>query len=179
MNQSIWREVQANGLAALYRDKSKPLNKWIRMLMSMAYLRPDRVRHVCKSVILARPYNLRPDEPVPQGELDVFAATLKVGAYFFHNYAKPDALFPPHLWTLFNIHDHHRTNNPQEGWHNGIKASFRAGCKPNFWVFLSFLKDEELAVNTKCVQIAGGNLSGDRASFNVACRQGSGTFIYF
>lgn len=172
MNQALYRHLVECGLMALYREVGGPLNKWVKQLMVLPFVRPDRVRKLAKTLIMARPFSIRPEEPVPEGELDVYSAVHAFASYYWHTWAKTDALHPVAVWTQFHNHSNKFTSNDVEGWHNGIKAHFKASTKPNLWTFIMFLQDEELAVNTKCVQISTGRATGLTARRRTRNRNG-------
>lgn len=103
--QSLWRKLQANGLAQSYRDDCR-FRKLVRQFMAIGFLPTLLVRSNFNMLRGSRRVRRKIHTYPPfENWLNYMAAT----------YIDQDALFPPNTWNVYKRNSYSRTNNHVEG----------------------------------------------------------------
>ncbi|CAF4340540.1 unnamed protein product [Rotaria socialis] len=121
--QTIYRKIQNLGLATHYRDDDN-IRDTCRHLMSLPLLPCREVEDGFEHLVSKAP-------PLLSNLLDYFRN------FWFRQ-------MPVELWNVHNIDI--RTNNHAEGWHNRFNKRINK-THPNFWHFISKLKQEEITMS--------------------------------
>jgi hypothetical protein len=132
--QAIWRKVLRLGLAGLY-SANPAIYIQIRKLMALAFAPLLLVRNTFNIFQAAADPQLAP-----------------LFAYFDDQWMTRT---PLGLWNVYRVS--RRTNNHLEGWHNRFANIVRKN-KPNIWILICALKNEQAATEVQRAQIAAGQI---------------------
>jgi hypothetical protein len=114
LGQSLWRRIQNEGLATLYRDDEN-IKLYSKMLIALSFVPPEDVASAFDELNESRPDNL--DNVYNYWE-DNYVGRLRRNR-------RANPLFPITMWNMRGrVADGlPRTNNSVEGWHNAFQSS--------------------------------------------------------
>jgi hypothetical protein len=138
--QAIWRQLQALGLSADYRNDNI-VRTSVRQLMALGFSPLLRVRTVFTQLEVQAPPILR-----------------ALFVYFRDQWLDR---VPPRMWNVFNADHNLRSNNHLEGWHSGFNRTISAH-HPNIWRLLTALIKEQANTDVLVQQIAAGQVSNTK-----------------
>lgn len=117
LGQIIYRQVQAAGLQAAYRnEEDRTIKQKTHMLMCLAFVPVDDVPSAYKTLRGVCPAELHP-------VFDFFRKNYVVGTPARGQRRAVPPRYPPPLWNQYAtaLQKSHRTNNVSEGWHNRFR----------------------------------------------------------
>ena len=124
--QALWRNLQEWGLVVMYRDSTSHLKRFVKKIMALAFLPPDRIEGMFHFLISSKwPQGVPQQHPLLLGWLQYVQDT------WIYNDS-----FPRHLWSVYFRPDN-RTNNFLESKHNGFRDVFLVHSP--LWTFLARL----------------------------------------
>ena len=152
LGQALWKRVQDEGLRLDYTE-NPDVRLACKMLLSLAFVRPDRVVEVF----------LELEQSIEDEVMDLVEPVFQ---YFERNYigrrvGRRQVRRMPEMeievWNVRNrtVEGIPRTQNQVEGWHRGIQSMFD-GYRPTIWSFLAGLQREQVLQHGELVQLRAG-----------------------
>lgn len=129
--QALWRHIQEWGLTVVYRDDSSGVRWFVKKMMALAFLPPERIENVFNFMIDNKwPVGVDPADPRLRG----WIAYLQANWIYNNN-------FPRALWSVYHRRDN-RTNNFLESKHNTFRDIFQQHS--TLWGFLARLNNHHI-----------------------------------
>ena len=163
LGQSLYRRVQAEGLAAQYRDNEE-LNLAVKKLIALSFLRPDEVVEGFAMI----------EEQAPQEATPIYryfqdtyirgrAIVIRGKGRRPRNPPRHPPLFPPELWSMHSLQESgmSRTNNVQEAWHRRFNEIV-GRCHVGVHLTIKEFTKEQHRTEQELARIEHGKKAGGR-----------------
>ena len=120
LNQSIWRQVEQNGLKTDYTENPQ-VRHAIQHLLGLAFVPLEDVEEVFNDIM---------EDDLPEAVLSVYETVEKTYVTGTPARGRRRAVpprYPPAKWNVYQavIHNEHRTNNMVEGYHNKFQKAIQ------------------------------------------------------
>ena len=161
--QCIWRQVQSSGLQERYAKEEEFAHE-VKKLAALAFIPVDDVTSAFEQLTDSEFYKENDNclHPLIDYFEDTWIGRLKRGG----NRRSPK--FPIRLWNCYEtiIDEIPRTNNSDEGWHNGFSSLLQAQHS-TIWKFIDGLKKEQSLQAVNISQCLAGRTGKKKRKYSI------------